>query len=656
MAAVFAPASRVADALDEHNAASQSIGICIAADNGAHQVISGPATEVAEILERLEAVNIRVARLRKSPAYHSAMIEPAMDDMEEALSQLTFAPPSLPFVSNLSGHTVGSGEVLDARYWRQQMRAPVAFRTCVETLAGLGVDAVVEIGPHAVLGPMTTLAWPETGQSAAPAVVSSLRRPATGEEPPSPGSGGGFVEAVAGAYEAGLPLRFDGLFAGEERRRIALPGYPFQRERYWVEAPKRRSSVVGHPLLGVRHDSASGEVAFDTELFPSDPAWLGDHRVFDRLIAPGALYGAMAVSACVADSPGSAVVEDFQMRSALVFAGGSAADGSEEEGRRVQVLLDGSAKGASGTVQILSRGVDDQEWTLHAEGRVSTSPGSGPSQAGASLDPARLKADLEPVDLTAYYRAKADVGIDLGPSFRTLKALWSRPGEALSEVSLPDSVDRSGLDIHPLVLDGCFQVMGAARAPVGSDDGVTYLPFGWERLELPERLPDRLLCHVRLRGELDSAGTGSPEVISADIALYDFSGALVGTLTGYTVKRATRSALLAAVEGIDELLYEVIWRDCALPPGMPSADFLPSPSAAASRSQPFSRYLAEEGVKVADETDLQEEMERASWCYALSALESLGWKRSASEVVVPETLRESLGVLPEHARPVPPDA
>ena len=368
MAAVFAPASRVAAALDEHNAVSQGVGVCIAADNGAHQVISGPATDIAAILERLEAVNIRVARLRKSPAYHSAMIEPAMDGLEAALSQLAFAPPSLPFVSNLSGRTVGSGEVLDARYWRQQMRAPVAYRACVETLARLGVGAVVEIGPHAVLGPMTTLAWPETGQHAVPAVVSSLRRPATGEEPPSPGSGGGFVEAVAGTYEAGLPLRFDGLFASEERRRIALPGYPFQRERYWVEAPKRRRSAVGHPLLGVRHDSASGEVAFDTELFPSDPVWLGDHRVFNRLIAPGALYGAMAVSACTSDSPDSAVVEDFQMQSALVFPEGGADDGSGEEGRRLQVLLDGSAEGASRRVRILSRGATDQEWTLHAEG------------------------------------------------------------------------------------------------------------------------------------------------------------------------------------------------------------------------------------------------------------------------------------------------
>ena len=76
------------------------------------------------------------------------------------------------------------------------------------------------------------------------------------------------------------------------------------------------------------------------------------------------------------------------------------------------------------------------------------------------------------------------------------------------------------------------------------------------------------------------------------------------------MKRATRAALLEGVEGIDELLYEVVWRDCALPPGMLPADFLPSPSAAAARSQPFSRYLTDEGVEVADETDLQGEMGR----------------------------------------------
>ena len=647
MGAVFAPASRVSEALDEHNATSQSVGLCIAADNGAHQVISGPADEIAAILERLEKADIRVARLRKSPAYHSAMIEPAMDDLETALSGLDFAPPSLPFVSNLSGKTVGQGEALDAAYWRRQMRAPVAYRACVEALAEMGVGAVVEIGPHAVLGPMTALAWPAAGGVAEPAVVSSLRRPATGEDPPAPGSGGGFVEAVAGVYEAGLPIRFEGLFAGEERRRIALPGYPFQRERYWVEAPRRRRPGAGHPLLGVRHDSASGETSFDTELFSSDPAWLGDHRVFNRLVAPGALYGAMAASACASGSPGTAVVEDFQMRTALVFPETDGAEGSE--GLRLQVLLDDAGDETSRRVRILSRGANDEDWTLHAEGRASTGPGSEASEGGATLDPARPKADLAPVELAAYYRAKAEVGIDLGPSFRTLQALWSRPGEALGEISLPESVGRSGLDIHPLLLDGCFQVVAAARAQGGSDGTDTYLPFGWERLALPERLPDRLLCHVRMRGEPDSAGAESPEVVSADIALHDLSGAPIGALSGYTVKRATRSALLAAVEGIDELLYEVVWRDRALPPGILPADFLPSPSAAASRSHPFSRYLADEEVEVADEIDLQGEMERASWCYALAALETLGWRREVGAVLDPEELRERLKVLPEHA-------
>ena len=646
MGAVFAPAAQVTEALDEHNATSQGIGLCIAADNGAHQVISGPAEEVAAILERLEAAGIRVARLRKSPAYHSAMIEPALDDLEDALSRLSFAPPSLPFISNLSGRTVGSGEALDAAYWRRQMRAPVAFRACVETLAGLGVDAVVEIGPHSVLGPMTTLAWPgSAGTPAPPLALSSLKRP--GRNVSATEAEDAFFAAVAEAYEAGLQVRFDGLFAGESRRRISLPGYPFRRDRYWIDAPRRRRSSADHPLLGSRHESASGEISFDTELFPSDPAWLGDHRVFDRVVAPGALHGAMAASACTMESPGPAVVEDFQMQSALVFPDRNDGDGSEEEGRRLQVLLDGAAEDGSRHVRILSRGGADEEWTLHAEGQVSTGAGADPAPLAASPDLARLRSDLAPVDLPAYYRAKADIGIDLGPSFRTLSALWARPGEALGEVSLQDSSGRAGLAFHPLVLDGCFQVMGAARETFGSNEDVTYLPFGWERLSVPDRLPDRLLCHVRLREVSDSAAE-LPEVLSADITLYDFGGASIGTLTGYTVKRATRQALLPAVEGVEELLYEVVWRESALPPGMPAADFLPSPSAAASRSLPFSRYLAAEGVSVEDETALQEAMERVSWCYALSALETLGWEREAGAAADPEGLRERLGVLPEH--------
>ena len=659
MAAVFAPASRVASALDEHNAATAGPGLSIAADNGAHQVVSGPVAAIEAITERFEAEEVRVRRLRKSPAYHSAMVEPALDDLEAALREFTFAPPSIPLVSNLSGRVVEPDAVLDASYWRRQAREPVAFRACIETLAELGVDAVVEIGPHSVLGPMTLLAWPESAEGSGPqAAVSSLRQPHP--DVPATETEGAFVAAVAQAYEAGLPIRFEGLFAGESRRRISLPGYPFQRERHWVEAPKRRRAAAGHPLLGDRHESASGEVTFETEVFPTDPAWLDDHRVFGRLVAPGALYGAMAVSAAPAEgSSTSLALEDMQLHNPLVFpeegSGDEGEEGVEGSGRKIQVLLDAAGDGPGRRIQVLSRGEADEEWTVHAEARIPSTPGARSPEASSRIDLEGLKADLAPADVSAFYRAKAGVGIDLGPSFRTLERVWSRPGEALGEVSFPQALGANGLDVHPLLLDGCFQVMGAARVQAGAEDGTTYLPFGWERLWLADGLPDRIVCHVRMRKDArsesaDDESAGTAEVMAGDLRLYDPDGALVGELSGYTIKRATRAALLAAVEGVKELLYEVVWRDRALAPGMPPADFLTAPATVKAGSGPFTDYLAAEGVGAADRAALLEDLELLARRYAIATLDALGWERAAGAVVDSVELRQRLEVGAEHER------
>ena len=655
MAAVFAPAARVTQALEEHNAAREGVGLCIAADNGAQQVISGPAIQVEAILERLEARGVRVARLRKSPAYHSEMIEPALDDLDDALTGIAFAPPSIAFISNLTGHAFEADEMPDATYWRRQAREPVAFRACVETLAELGVDAVVEIGPHAVLGPMTTMAWPEDAGAGPPVVLSSLLRPARDEGVPSPGAGGGFVEAVAGAYAAGLPLSFPGLFSGEARRRIAVPVYPFQRERYWIEtSARRRRSGAGHPFLGTRHESATGQIAFDTEVYPHDPAWLGDHRVFGRLIAPGALYGAMAAMAGLAEGNDAAVVDDFQIQSPLVFPDEDSADRPAGPGRRLQVLLDDAQGGASRRVRVLSRGEGEEGWTLHAEGRVSAGP-AAPAQAGAAFDLEQRKAGLSPVDFAAWYRAKAAVGIELGPSFRTLEGLWARPGEAVAQLALPAGLERTPLDLHPLLLDGCFQAIGSARNPGGEGEGATYVPFGWERLWLTGPMPERLMCHVRMRegpqGAVEEAERSeAPEVHTADLRLYDPNGTLVGELAGFSVKRATRAALLSAVEGIEDLLHEVVWQDRALVPVNTPADFLTSPAEISARTSPFPQYLAKVGIDADDRAALLADLERLSEAYILVALDKLGWKRRFGATVDSNALRENLGVGAQHER------
>ena len=658
MAVVFASASDVAAALEEYNASSDGAGLCLAAYNGANQAISGPESDVVSILARFEADKVRTARLRASPAYHSALVDPALDGLEAYFTDVDVAEPRFRMISSLSGERVAPGTPLDGSYWRKQARQPVAFGRCVQTLAELGIDVVIEIGPHGVLTPLVALGWPADAQ--APAAFSSLRRPSRDES--ADDVEGSFMTAIASAYEAGVPLAFEGLFAGEERRRISLPAYPFQRRRHWIEAPRRRRREAGDPLLGVRHESPRGEIDFETELHVSDPAWIDDHRVFDHVLAPGALYGAMAVSVPLLEGAPSAAVEDLRMHNPLVLPTARSGDTSDEDtaapaARKVQVVVDASKTGSgerSGQrVEIFSKGESGQDWTLHAEARVCEGVSTRGSSDAPDLD--GLRRRLSPRDVDAYYRAKAETGIQLGASFQSLQSAWSGPSEALGEVALPGGVEPMDTCVHPVLLDGCFQVFSAARSHGDTDDSTPYLPFGWERLWLTGPLPDRVICHARLNpspqaGPDEDDTPIEPEVVSGDLAIYEPNGTLLGGLEGYTVKRATRAALLSAVEGLDDLLYQVVWRDQPLVPGILPADFLPSPAVVADQSGMFTDYLAAEGVGAQTRTGLLADLETLSRRYAVATLDRLGWQRNAGDRVVAESLRRELGVLDEHEK------
>ena len=319
MAAVFAPASHVAEALDEHNAPPAVVGLCIAADNGAHQVISGPAAEVAAILERLEATGIRVARLRRSPAYHSAMIEPALDDLEEALARFCLRATVASLRPAISpGGRSGSGDALDAAYWRRQIARAGGVSRLRRNLGGAGCGrgrgdrsargarARRPRSPGPSRRGLPSRPWRCRASSGPDATFPQRRRRTA------------FFAAVAGAYEAGLPLRFDGLFAGESRRRISLPGYPFRRDRHWIDAPRRRRSSADHPILGsrprvrqrrdqFRHRGCFPPIRHGSPTTACSAAWWRPARSMARWRHRPAPPRA----------PAPTVIDDFQMRKAL---------------------------------------------------------------------------------------------------------------------------------------------------------------------------------------------------------------------------------------------------------------------------------------------------------------------------------------------------
>ena len=118
---------------------------------------------------------------------------------------------------------VESAGALGIDYWLADDTAQDGLSGCSKTLAGLGVGLVIEAGAGPTMARELAGGWPESTEK--PGALSTLAEP----DPD-----GGFVRAVGGAYEAGLDISFAGMFAGEARRRVAIPTYPFQRRRHWI--------------------------------------------------------------------------------------------------------------------------------------------------------------------------------------------------------------------------------------------------------------------------------------------------------------------------------------------------------------------------------------------------------------------------------------
>ena len=602
MAAVFAPVERVEEALPA--------GVSLAAENGAHCVVSGPGAEVAGLIGELESSGVRTERLSVSHAFHSALMEPVLDALE-ALAPAG-ARPSVPLVGNLTGRVVP--EAPDGGGWRRQAREPVRFASAVRTLAELGVGVLVEIGPRTVLGPLAASAWPEPGEGV-PVLVPGL----SGKDED------GFPRAVAAAYEAGLDVSFEGLFAGETRRRVALPTYPFQRERHWV-SPARRRVAGAHPLLGARRDSPDGEISFETELSASDPGWLGEHRVFGEPVAPGALFAAQAIEAFRVSGKGPAVeLHEGRIDRPLLLA--------DDEVRTVQAVLSPDGSWVVASRADLRTGKAGA-WERHAEGRVAP---LDPAPATVA-DLAGLRAGLEPVEVSGLYERLGAEGITYGPAFRGLMRLWSGPGEAIGDVVLPSGVKPGGLLAHPALLDAAFQVL--AGVPELSAEGGAWLPIGWDRLELRGALAGLVVCRALVHGD-------GAETRKADLAFYGETGEALGGVAGFRLKRASRSALVGS--RVDGLLYEVEWR-AAPPAGLRGAEFVAGPEAVASVLDPVEEHLEAEGLDREGLVALGEALEGAARRHALRGLVELGWERRAGDRFDGEQLRRRLRVTGDHRR------
>jgi len=493
--------------------------VAVAAFNGPSRlVVSGEATALDSLLTRLEVGH---RRLEVSHAFHSPLMAPVAAALEGVAASVRARVPHTPMISTLTGGEIDS--MLDAAYWCDQLLEPVQFTAAMNTLSELERVTFVEIGPGKTLLDAGRRCLPGPGRGWLPTVSGD---PVTS-----------VLEALGSLFVAGHDPDWSALSPGTGPI-VDAPGYPFQRERYWVDIAAR-SDADRHPVL----DAEPGSWSLAT--FP----YLDDHRVYGRAVLPTTLALEAAWSSAVRAGVSDPIVRRVFYGAALTLP---------DEGR-LHVRLDRDA----GSFSVWS-GSDRDMTVTHLT--AETGPG----------DPVRDSFDAEALrrrcpsalDPGLYYAWLWRAGLRYGQGFRGIRALAVGAGEAWSRIALPDHLDDDGYALHPAFLDAALHLFPALVPHYdfseGAPEDLIYLPLELASFHLVRTGVREGVVWGRVRQPPEKPG--APMVV--DIQIQGLDGRPVAAFSGLVLHELPpRNLEPVAPDPHALFLHEPVWRNRPLGTG-----------------------------------------------------------------------------------------
>ncbi|MEJ6485763.1 amino acid adenylation domain-containing protein [Nostoc punctiforme UO1] len=514
--------------------------VSIAAINGPQSlVISGRREAINTLCASLEAAGIKTKKLNVSHAFHSPLIEPMVAEFEQVARQVKFAAPRTKLISNLTGE-LASYEIATPQYWCRHLREPVRFAASMEILQQQGVEMFVELGPKPTLLGMGRACLPENKQLWLP----SLR--------PGQEDWQQLLSSLAQLYVRGVSVNWLGFDQDYTRLRLQLPTYPWQRQRYWIEATafenkltditysKSVNSQSQHPLLGQQLDlPGTAEIRFQSLISQNFPAWVKEHRIYETAIVPEMAYLEMALAAgAIVAKSNNLCLQDVVIAKGLMLP--------KDEVKTVQVILISKESNIySFEIYSLASTTDEingkTSWTLHVSGKLLINEKESLAhQVDLAALQQRCTQQISPESL---YQRFQQQGIDYGSSFQGLEQIWRHKGEVLGKIGLPSElVSKVGeYQLHPVLLSTCLQVLEAI-SPADESQQNIYVPLGLERLRLWGSPGRSLWCHAQWR-KREGSENQSP---IADFRLFSPSGELIADLLGLQLKYVPREAFLGS--------------------------------------------------------------------------------------------------------------
>ncbi|MFE0589779.1 type I polyketide synthase [Micromonospora echinospora] len=535
MQALPAGGAMLAVAADEASVVESLTGVTgrigVAAVNGPTAVVvSGDAGAVDELAALWSGRGTPTRRLRVSHAFHSELMDPMLAEFAAVAATLRFQPPDVPIVSNLTGQVATAEQLCSPDYWVRHVREAVRFADAVDRLAEAGVGTYVELGPNGVLTAMAQGCLTDPT-----AVLAPLAR----KDRPEPRA---LLEALAQLHADGLAVDWDVLLADTGARRVDLPTYAFQHERYWLEPVGRIADVsgaglgaAGHPLLGAAVSVAGEDMVLLTgRLALATHPWLADHAVSGVVVLPGTALVELVVRA--GDEVGASRVRELTIAAPLTLPGTG--------GVRVQVRVGAADDAGTRTVTVHAQAEEDPDagWIRHAEGVLEPASDDEP---GLGVWPPVAATE---VDLADWYDTLAGRGLAYGPAFRGLRRLWTGDGDLYAEVALPEETagQAGAFAVHPALLDAALHPVGLLVA--GEESGPR-VPFAFAGAQVHASGATALRVRLTRDGQsvrlvaFDTAGT---PVVSVD-------SLVLREMTGVTAPSAATRSLFELAWPVEEV-------------------------------------------------------------------------------------------------------
>ncbi|MCH9697806.1 MAG: SDR family NAD(P)-dependent oxidoreductase [Gammaproteobacteria bacterium] len=524
MAAVFCDRQQLSGYLP----ASDNVVIaCINAPQ--RLVVSGEANQVDTLLERLNADSIANARLNVSHAFHSPLMQNVLPEFKQVLEDVQFNQPDVRIMSTLSGQEV-STQMSQASYWLQQIVEPVDFNAAIDTLSEQhpNYDRVfLEIGPKTIL---TTLAEQITGRSKHNEFLQGLD--------PGVDDTMRVSTSIGRLYELGWQINWYAFYGSLPFKRVALPTYPFQRQRYWLDDvyqtrvnPGRKERKGQHPLLGARISSPLAS-QYQSDIDLNSQQWLSGHVINQNVIVPMAAFLEMAIAAAGEDCELNEIVLSNPCR-------------CQDQTFSLHTVHDEQA------ITVYSNA--DNEWQPHFSAKTT------PLQLSAArLNRQHLLNTLQVYPIEQFYQQLDQRGYEFSADFVSLKQIHYSQDQVLVNACNPGL--STEFQIHPVLLDAALQA--ALVFVLAQDSQNQYLPFSMERFALWEKPDPEIWSHVRLIRQ-------NTETVVVDIDIFDHNGLAVAGIEGLMMKRVAEQSDESR-NSIAGLLHTVEWQASELIPAASS--------------------------------------------------------------------------------------